>query len=269
MPRTARIKTETGIYHTMIRGINRQIIFDDDTEKKKFLSMVRQFKIELDIEIFAYCIMNNHVHLLIRDSKDALGSFYKKLNTSYAIYYNTKHERYGHLFQDRYKSEAVKDARQLLQTVRYIHMNPVKACICKDPESYPYSSYSEYTFNDPNVICDRSFILELFGGLDSFMAFHNEASEFTCMDIDNVTIRLSDRDAESIVNELYPNIHKSVFQNISREERDKVIFTLIKKHLSFKQISRSTGIGIDVIRKLSAKQKRGPGVSSASEEPSP
>ena len=269
MPRTARIKTETHIYHIMMRGINRQCIFKDSTEKNKFLKLLRQTKSELDVEVFAYCIMDNHVHLLLRENQDPIETFCRKINTSYAIYYNAKHERCGHLFQDRYKSEAVKDEKQLLLTVRYIHMNPVKARICSNPEDYEASSYSEYTFGGTDALCDREYILSLFGGIESFMMFHGSDSDFICMDVDNVDSRMSDANAFAIVRELYPGTGIIGFKALDKAERAEVIASLIKKHLSIRQISLSTGLSIDTIRKLSAKLRKEPANSAASKEPSP
>ena len=269
MPRTARAKTDTRIYHIMTRGINRQHIFEDTSEKRKYLALLRQFRDELDTEIFAYCIMNNHAHLLVRENSDPLESFFRKLNTAYAVYYNTKHERCGHLFQDRYKSEAVKDSRQLLQTIRYIHMNPVKAGICKDPEAYNYSSYSEYTFTDSHAICNLNFVMEQFGSLETFMDFHRQRSAFSCMDMNNTNSRMTDKDALAVVRESYPGNNTSCFQCLDLPERNEVIISLIEKNLSIRQISRSTGISIDIVRRVSAKYRSTLRESSASEEPSP
>ena len=141
MPRQARKLSESGIYHAMLRGINQQNIFDEEADYHVFLQALHEAKDFCNIELYAYCLMGNHVHLLLRTRDNDLETFFKKLAGKYVYWYNVKYQRVGHLFQDRFKSEPVESDSYFLTVLRYIHQNPVKAGLCKKIEQYPYSSY--------------------------------------------------------------------------------------------------------------------------------
>ena len=106
--------------HIIVRGIGKQILFEDDSDRRTYLSFLKKYRGETEITIFAYCLMENHVHLLIQDRNGAAPLFMKKMGVSYAQYYNRKYDRIGHLFQDRYKSERIEDDAYLLTVFRYI-----------------------------------------------------------------------------------------------------------------------------------------------------
>ena len=136
MPRQSRKNSGTGIYHVMLRGINRQNIFEDSDDYFKFIKLLHQSahpKDEKGLELpplclfYAYCLMPNHVHLLLCEKNWPLGEIVKSIAASYALYYNKKYGRIGHLFQDRFKSEPCNDAHYFMTLFRYIHQNPVKA----------------------------------------------------------------------------------------------------------------------------------------------
>ena len=111
MSRTARIRSETGIYHVMLRGINRQKIFLDAEDNLHFLEILRKCSVISGFQLFAYCLMGNHVHLLIKIGTENLGLVMKRIGIRYSGWYNQKYNRIGHLFQDRYKSEPVQDEK--------------------------------------------------------------------------------------------------------------------------------------------------------------
>src|SRR5690554_1287672 len=129
MPRRARQKSSTGVYHVMLRGINKQIIFHDQEDYKKYIQTIRDYKQLCEYEIYAYCLMNNHIHLLIKEGKEDLGIIFRRIGSKYVYWYNLKYKRCGHLFQDRYRSEVVETEHYLLTVLRYIHQNLVKAGI--------------------------------------------------------------------------------------------------------------------------------------------
>ena len=159
MPRQARKKSESGIYHVMLRGINGQLIFEDKQDKEKFLLTLKTYKAISEYKIFAYCLMSNHIHLLLKVEKEDLDLVIKRIAGSYVYWYNWKYKRRGHLFQDRFKSEPVEDDAYFLTVVRYIHQNPLKSGICKKVGNYEYSSYKEYIEN--SNITDTEFCLEM------------------------------------------------------------------------------------------------------------
>ena len=158
--RQARLKSSSDLYHILFRGINRQIIFEDDEDKLIFLECLKQYKDLCGYAIHGYCLMDNHVHLLIREGKENISTTMKRIGVRYVSWYNRKYNRCGHLFQDRFKSEAVEDDEYLLVVLRYIHHNPLKAGKVQNIAEYRYSSYSEYI--DTSRIIDSSFILEMF-----------------------------------------------------------------------------------------------------------
>ena len=144
MPRYPRQWSSTQIYHVMIKGINKEYIFKLDRHKTKFLNIIVDIKKELEFEVIAYCIMDNHVHLLLRvNNGQLLALIMKKINLKYALYYNKIENRNGHLFQNRFRSEAIEDERYLICALAYVHNNPVKAYIVDKAQNYKWSSLQE------------------------------------------------------------------------------------------------------------------------------
>lgn len=109
MPRQARKKSASGIYHIVLRGINQQVIFEDEEDNNKFIETIKTYKAISGYKIYAYCLMSNHVHLLLKVEKEDLDLIIKRIAGSYVYWYNWKYHRRGHLFQDRFKSEPVED----------------------------------------------------------------------------------------------------------------------------------------------------------------
>ena len=141
------------MYHVMLRGINRQDIFLDQEDYWKFIKILHQQanpKDELGKPLppkcyfFAYCLMPNHIHLLIRQQDESIGSIIKSIGIAYASYFNRRYERVGHLFQDRFRSEPVGDMNYFLTLVRYIHQNPVAGGLTRLVKEYPWSSWIEF-----------------------------------------------------------------------------------------------------------------------------
>ena len=164
MPRPSRLQSETGIYHVMSRGSRRKVIFHDKDDKKRFINIILNKKKECEFTLYAYCIMDNHYHLLLQDEEGNLPTIMKKINSSYATYYNERYEGSGHVFQDRYRSEPVNSDGYLLGVIRYIHNNPVKASMTKRCQDYPWSSYSHYiNYKKNNELLNVSYVLDLYG----------------------------------------------------------------------------------------------------------
>ena len=138
MPRQVRQIGKTGWAHIIFRGINRENLFYDEEDFGRFLSTIARVQTETGCEIAAYCLMANHVHLLMYDENGAYGKIIKKMLVSYSIYFNRKYDRVGHVFQDRFRSESIDDEKYLLTVARYIYQNPQKAGICP-AGNYPYT----------------------------------------------------------------------------------------------------------------------------------
>ena len=157
MPRLPRNYLKTCIFHVMTQGINKKYIFNKPEDIKKYIKIMYELLKEENIKIIAYCIMNNHAHILIETKNtQELSNYMLRLNCKYARYYNKKYNRIGYVFRERYKSEGIYSENQLYNCIKYIYDNPVKAGMCSKPEEYAYSNYKpiknsineNYTFID-------------------------------------------------------------------------------------------------------------------------
>lgn len=151
MPRRSRKRSLSGFYHVIIRGINQEDIFETNRDKEKIIKYMKDKK-EDYVEIFAFCIMKNHLHLLLRGDLKQISLFMKMIETSYALYYNRKRKRSGYVFQNRFKSFPIEDKEYLWHCWHYIHLNPVKAKIVQTPEQYYYSSAREYRLGREGLV---------------------------------------------------------------------------------------------------------------------
>ena len=145
-------------YHLMERGIRRQVIFQDELDFQIFLRILEHEAVTKGCRIHAYCLMNNHFHLLVETGDIEIGFFMKGLEEKYAMFYNLRYGSKGHVFEGRYVSCLVKTDGYFLQTSRYIHLNPVKARIVDRPEEYRWSSYITIMdmWNDGIVYPDKT-----------------------------------------------------------------------------------------------------------------
>ena len=153
MARLARVEYEGAIYHVILRGNNRRVMFVDDRDRERFVTRLGEYAEEYSVRIYAFCLMNNHVHLVLETPCANLGRFMHKLETSYTIYFNLRHNESGHLMQGRYKAKPVKGDDYLLNLARYVQLNPVFVSgIEKKPlkeriqylRNYRWNSYRRY-----------------------------------------------------------------------------------------------------------------------------
>jgi len=165
MSRQARLDAPGTLHHVMIRGIEGQEIFRDDTDRKDFVSRISQLVEETGTRILAWVLMSNHVHMLLFSGHQGISTFMRRLLTGYAISYNRRHWRTGHLFQNRYKSIICEEEPYLLELVRYIHLNPLRASIVKNIEEldrYPWSGHSALVGKINNNWQERDYVLRQF-----------------------------------------------------------------------------------------------------------
>ena len=252
MPRAAREKSSTGIYHVMLRGINHQIIFEDDEDYQKFLWTIKDTKEKSGYEIYAYCLMSNHIHLLLKEVTEDLGIVFRRIGASYVYWYNWKYSRRGHLFQARYKSEAVEMDSYFLTVLRYIHQNPYKAGIVKNIADYPWSSYGEYV-GEPRI-CDVEFALNMFStnrvnAVKLFKEFNLVENQDRCLDYDQ-DARLNDTEASNFIRSISGVQSPTEIQGFKKDKRNEVIKECKAKGLSIRQIERLTGVSFGVIRTI-------------------
>ncbi len=157
MPRQARILPPNGFYHIVCRGNNKQNIFRDDSDKDKYLELALRYKGEHPMSLFHYCLMTNHVHLLLETNEQTdLSNFMKRLNLAYFHHFKNKYGYVGHFWQDRFKSFLIERDNYLLVCGKYIELNPVRAKMVARPEDFEYSSYGFYTDNKKSDILEHN-----------------------------------------------------------------------------------------------------------------
>ena len=206
MSRPARILSQTGMYHIIFRGINRQNLFECDKDFAKMEEIIAEVKAEKGFELYAYCLMTNHVHLFIRELNSGdITKIMNKILTKYVGWFNFKYERSGSLIGNRYKSEPIEDDTYYLQLVRYIHHNPLKAGMVEQLEDYSWSSYGDYT-NPTSSLTDVNFIFSMLNedidvAIELFKEFHNDLSyeDFTISDGKKLTDAQLKRKAEMLL----------------------------------------------------------------------
>jgi putative transposase len=247
--RQAREKSQTGIYHIMLRGINQQQIFEDEEDNIKLLEVLKECKAVSEYKIYAYCFMGNHFHLLLKVGKEDLELIFKRIGARFVYWYNWKYKRKGHLFQDRFKSEPVKDDSYFFTVLRYIHQNPVKVGFTKTVEKYSYSSYNEYIKPKKNQLTDVDFALGIMD-IEQFIKFNNEDNDDKCLENDEKNFRLTDDEARKIIYKVSKCKNVTQFQELDVKKRNTYIKKLKENSLSIRQISRLTGVSKGVVEKL-------------------
>ena len=157
MPRTARIAPKEHVYHVLTRGNNRQNVFEDDEDFRKYLDLIFLYKEKYHFKLYHYVIMSNHVHLVIEPSEDGggLSEIMKGINLTYARHYKRKYGHTGHFWQDRYKSMIISRDGYLLACGSYVELNPVRAKMVEDPKDYRWSSYQAYGYGKKDVGVDE------------------------------------------------------------------------------------------------------------------
>ena len=245
MPTPKRKISSLGIYHVIYRGINKQDVFEDQEDFEKFLEVLRRYEPICGYKILGYCLMTNHIHLIIKPGEIPLGRIFQRVIPSFVYWYNRKYERVGSLFQSPFKSTPINSDSQLLTAVRYVHQNPVKAAICKKPKDYKYSSYKGYFSND---LIDASFVQSILTEAE-FFSFNCARNDDHCMDIDDERPRLNDDRAQKIMQDLSGCDNVTQFQALGTEARNKALREMCKAGISINRASRMTGISYGVIKK--------------------
>ncbi len=163
MARKPRVEIQGGLYHIMTRGNNRQVIFGSDEDYLKMLSLLAEQKRKLPFYLYAYCLMPNHLHLLVERRDDAISRVMHRMLTGYSRYHNRKYSKVGHVVQGRYKAILCQSDQYLAELVRYIHLNPVRAKMVPRAEGFLYSSHRAYVGLDDGDLVDTELVLRHFG----------------------------------------------------------------------------------------------------------
>jgi len=272
MPRSGRVLCESGIYHVILRGNERKDIFQFDEDKLHFLESIFLKKKEYEFILNAYCIMSNHVHLLINTNLNDLSLIMRGIGVRFATYYNNKYQRVGHVFQDRFKSEPIQNEQYLLAVTRYIHNNPVKARVVNKPDEYKWSSFRTY-IGKPSVymVEDTTSILNIFSPDDKkakeefikFSLLKNDSEDSKILDVKEIsTLKdgkaylkeyLAKNWSDKELTDIHPAHHKEIIIDINQQT-----------DLSIRKIAQLLNLNFNTVRRVISNK-----TSDESKEPSP
>lgn len=149
------------VYHITARGNRKENIFKEFKDYVVYMNMLKnsiEFYKENEYKLICYCLMTNHVHLLVKATKAPVSHLMRRLQSMFTLYYNDKYDCVGHLFEGRYRAKIIKDDKNLLEVSKYIHLNPVRANIVKRPEEYEHSSYTIYIGQKEDSIVDKELL---------------------------------------------------------------------------------------------------------------
>ena len=245
MPRAPRVISESGYYHVILRGNGRQLIFEDDADRRAFLETLARRAGDAGIRVLAWCLMENHVHLVLDDQGRELSRAMHRLAGDYAQRFNRRSGHVGHVFESRFKSCAIESDSYLLQAIRYVHDNPAKAGVSPAAE-YPWSSYHEYV--DSPEISDTSTALDMLGGVDGFVAFRREGQPRPYR-FDRRS-RVPDDEMGDVAKLVLGDLPAHEVGGLPKPERNDVLLRLRETGLSVRQIERLTGVGHGTISRV-------------------
>lgn len=260
MARKPRIQSPTNYYHIMVRGNNREYIFRESSEKKTFIDVLKeQVKAGL-IDVAAYCIMDNHAHIVVEADLLSLTKAMKSTNTKYAMRFNNQRNRVGHVFQDRYRSEAIYNDIHLQQVIRYVHQNPIKANITKHLNEYNWSSYKEY-IQKVNLVNEnqKDFILKYFNeNIKSFEKFHNQWDDNEYLETkEDLNIQRVYRSKKIISNYLEDNGIKELKDAIKNHYHSSFLINILlnESKLSHREIAELLCVNRGAIHRTKVKSE--------------
>ena len=229
MPRRPRVLSSTGIYHIILRSVNQHIVFEEDSDYQKFLFILSACVKKYDSQIYAFCLMDNHIHLLI-------------------------HSRSGHLFQERYYSVAIENDSSFLSVLAYIHNNPVKANIVRYPSEYRWSSYNAY-YGAKDSVVNVSFAYSICGSKESLIRYFSHENEVAddelfVNDHRETAHFLTDEKALSIFRS-YTNLSStSDVIHLKKTKRNDYIRGLREKGLTINQVARLMDVSATTVKRL-------------------
>lgn len=246
-------RTVTGFYRVCARGMGKQLIFEGDEDRWEFLELMRDCCREEGVTVIAWCLMGNHVHLVLADYEDAMSAAMHRLLLTYARRFNKRTGRTGHLFQNRFDRRSLDTDRYLMAAIRYVHANPQEAGIALI-ERYPWSSFAEYLRaydNDTTRgFSDPSCVLELFGSAEGFIAYSlstPDGSEPALCDMKETEWErhaFADKMAKSL------GVPLCGVKAAPPARRDTVIVGLHDAGFTVRQIERYTGIGKSTVSRI-------------------
>lgn len=232
MPRVARNQIETSFFHNMTQGINKEYIFEENRCKKKYMELLQKESNKFNINLIAFTIMDNHAHILLyTENIKNMSLFMKSINEQFAMYYNYINERVGIVFRNRYKSQPILSERQLINCIRYIFNNPVRAKIVLNPEEYIYSNFEDFQKEDESNSI-----------LDQIYKKINYSIKFPKVDDENLILKSdfldTSEDKEIFIKELISKYEEKHNLTICRNKKDmENMVKCIKKEVNVSNIA--------------------------------
>lgn len=230
MTRQRRKISNSKVYHVIVKGIDDQDIFYDDQDRRYFLKQILNLKKEINYDVYSYCLMTNHIHMVIKSEAKVLSKIMQSLMIRYVYYFNSRYERSGTLVQNRFKSKCVENQKYFLEVCRYIHRNPEKAGMAKT-QNYKWSSYQEYLGEEK--IINKKVLLHYFN--NDISEFVKYTTNLDLEDIENlyeyaeyeIRSRLLDEEVVQIIMKKFKICDASdvviFFKNMSKEELEKYL----------------------------------------------
>ena len=246
MPRKARKKSESGIYHVMLRGTGRKLIFLEDSDCERFITILRKVKEQSGFDLYAFCLMGNHVHLLLKENREPLEIVFKRIGVAYAAYFNRKYDQHGHLFQDRFRSEPVTTDAYFMDVFRYICQNPVKAGLTKDFLEYRWLECSGV--RETCDLTDSAAPYTLWTGPE-LLDFLRQPGTMDHIDYQD-TRRLTDQEAMERLKKAVKCQNVQQIALFDEPEKKAAVKAARRAGISIRQLSRITGISKAVIERL-------------------
>ncbi len=246
-------RTVTGYYHVSARGVGKQTIFENDDDRREFLELMRDCCRDKRVTVVAWCLMSDHVHLVLADYEDGMSAAMQRLLLTYARRFNKRTGRTGRLFQNRFDRRALDTDRHLMATIRYVHANPQEAGIALI-ERYPWSSFAEYlrAFDDDARMgfSDPFTVLELFGSAESFVAYSLETPDGSDPVIHDMDETEWERHAfaDKMAKEL--GVPLKELKTVAPVRRDTIIYALHEAGYTVRDIERYTGIGKSTVSRI-------------------
>lgn len=251
MPRKSRECLDTSFYHIIVQGIKKEYIFNSKVNIEKYIELLISEKEKFKVDLLAYCVMNNHAHILLYTEKIAeMSKFMHSVNQKFAQFYNyINNERVGYVFRDRFKSEPIYNEKSLIRCIRYIHNNPVKAKIVRSPGEYKYSTYNNYLTGNISKIVKENI------DVNSVILINN-----TEIIKDNVFIDVEDNAREIIETKLLEiklKYDMSLKDLLKKEHLTIELVEEIKKNykISYRAIVEELGISEATWKRIKRKNK--------------
>ena len=248
MSRTARKKSSLGIYHILVQGLRGEKIFEQEECKNKYLEILQRYHSEGKVKVYAYCVLDNAVHLLIEEAEDTISIFMRRLGVSYVHWYNLNREHQGTLFRERYSSQAIENDVECMRIIRYIHQLPVRMKLTNRMSNYKWSSYNEYLMNNYRI--DKESLLGQLGDWN-YERYMRNSWEGAYLQERTPNYQKTDEEALSLIFQRLEGKTILDLHGMDKDEQKKMLAQMrYIDRISITQLARLTGIGKGIIQRL-------------------